>query len=218
MQASDPNSCLLSIGTSRCDIATIARESSAPYQAIDLRSRHHCTVLWSKADLNNNLSCARRPHQTSASREPSSLHRSCGPPDRCALSTHGGGRWAMAMLSGSFNVRLQQWRPTCGRLHARQQDVRLGHIALLPTDRADVPVRSVQYMCMICLCLALEPFTGLHAAIVVLPLPLLRPQFGTFCLRKGAVSKLRRSVCDGEARCAIQRQGRYDIFMCGARV
>ena len=103
MQASDPNSCLLSIGISRCDIATIARESSATHQAIDLRSRRHCTVLWSKAgDLNNHLSCAHRPRQTSASREPSSLHRSCGPPDRCALSTHGGGRWAMAMLSGSF--------------------------------------------------------------------------------------------------------------------
>ena len=108
MQASDPNSRLLSISTSNCDIATIARESSATYQAIGLRSRRHCTVLyctvlWSKAgDLNNHLSCAHRPHQTSASREPSSLHRSCGPPDRCALSTHGGGRWAMAMLSGSF--------------------------------------------------------------------------------------------------------------------
>lgn len=174
MQASDPNSCLLSIGISRCDIATIARESSATHQAIDLRSRRHCTVLWSKAgDLNNHLSCAHRPRQTSASREPSSLHRSCGPPDRCVLSTHGDGRWAM--LSGSLNVHLQQWRPTCGRLHARQQDVRLEHIALLPTDRADVPVRSVQYLCMICLCPALEPFTGLHAAIVALPLPLLRP-------------------------------------------
>ena len=159
--------------------------------------------------MNNNPSCAHRPHQTSASREPSSLHRFCGPPDRCALSTHGDGDgdgrcdtsraiqcWPAAVAA---NVRASA-RSTAGckaRAHC---------IASYRSSRCTCT------LCTVCLCLALEPFTGLHAVIVVLPLPLLRPLFGTFCLRKGAVSKLRRSVCDGEARCEIQRQGRHDIF------
>lgn len=163
--------------------------------------------------MNSNLSCAHRPHQTSASREPSSLHRSCGPLDRCALSTHGNGRWAMAMLSGQFecspaavaaNVRASA-RSTAGckvRAHC-----------IAPTDRADVPLRSVQHPCMICLCLALGC--------------MLR---STCYLYRYFARNLERSACE-KARshsCAavfvtVRRAARYSdkadmtSFMCGAR-
>ena len=72
------------------------------------------------------------------------------------------------------------------------------------------------HLCMMCFALGLLS-PGLPAVIVVLPLPLLRPLSGTLCLRNGAVSTLRRSVCDGEACGAVQQQGKHDIFMCGAR-
>ena len=72
------------------------------------------------------------------------------------------------------------------------------------------------HLCMMCFALELLS-PGLPAVIVVLPLPLLRPLSGTLCLRNGAVSTLRRSVCDGEACGAVQQQGKHDIFMCGAR-